>query len=44
MATPFDKCCEWNDSRNRVVPYEVIKRMYKNWNTPYWFEGGMKLL
>jgi predicted kinase len=44
MATPFDKCCEWNDSRNRVVPYEVIKRMYKNWNTPYWFEGWNEIV
>lgn len=39
MATPFDDCCEQNKSRDRVVPYEVIERMYKNWNTPYWFEG-----
>lgn len=39
MATPFDDCCEQNSSRERVVPYEAIERMYKNWNTPYWFEG-----
>lgn len=39
MATPFEVCCNQNESRNRVVPYEVIERMYKNWNTPYWFEG-----
>ena len=39
MATPFDKCCKWNNERNRVVPKEVIERMYKNWNTPYWLEG-----
>lgn len=39
MAVPFDECCKQNNSRNRVVPYEVISRMYKNWNTPYWFEG-----
>lgn len=39
MATTFDDCCEQNKLRDRVVPYEVIKRMYKNWNTPYWFEG-----
>lgn len=44
MATPFNKCCEWNESRNRVVPYEVIERMYKNWNTPYWFEGWDEIL
>ena len=39
MATPFEMCCIQNESRDRVVPYEVIERMYKNWNTPYWFEG-----
>ena len=39
MATPFEVCCNQNESRNRVVPYEVIERMYKNWNTPHWFEG-----
>lgn len=39
MAVPFDDCCVQNESRDRVVPYEVIERMYKNWNTPYWFEG-----
>ncbi len=39
IAIPFDECCEQNNSRDRVVPYEVISRMYKNWNTPYWFEG-----
>lgn len=39
MATPFEVCCDQNESRDRVVSYEVIERMYKNWNTPYWFEG-----
>ena len=39
MATPFEMCCIQNRSRDRVVPYEVIERMYKNWNTPHWFEG-----
>ena len=43
MATPFKMCCNQNESRNRVVPYEVIERMYKNWNTPYWFEGWDKI-
>ena len=36
-------CCIQNESRDRVVPYEVIERMYKNWNTPYWFEGWDKI-
>lgn len=39
MATSLKKCCRQNNSRSRTVPYEVIERMYKNWNTPYWFEG-----
>lgn len=39
IATPFEECCKRNALRDRVVPYEVIERMYKNWNTPYWFEG-----
>lgn len=33
------KCLEQNQKRERVVPEDVIKRMYMNWNTPYWFEG-----
>lgn len=44
MAVPFNECCEQNNSRDRVVPYEVISRMYKNWNTPYWFEGWDKIM
>lgn len=43
MATPFEMCCNQNESRNRVVPYKVIERMYKNWNTPYWFDGWDKI-
>ena len=39
VATPFEVCCEQNKLRDRVVPDEIIKRMYSNWNTPYWFEG-----
>lgn len=39
MATPFKECCKMNDDRDRSVPYKVIKTMYRNWNTPYWFEG-----
>ena len=40
MATRFDRCCDRNEHRlKRIVPYDVITRMYKNWNTPYWYEG-----
>ena len=39
VAKPFAMCLAFNEARDRVVPYNVIERMYKNWNTPYWFEG-----
>ena len=39
MATPYEQCLENNASRDRKVPEDVIDRMYRNWNTPYWFEG-----
>ena len=38
-ATPYAVCIERNSHRSRVVPDEVIERMYKTWNTPAWFEG-----
>lgn len=39
MSTPFEECLEKNKQRDRVIPEDVICKMYKNWNTPYWFEG-----
>jgi predicted kinase len=39
IETPFAECCKRNEERDRVVPKNVIERMYKNWQTPYWFEG-----
>ena len=39
MATPYEVCIERNVSRERKVSDHVIKRMYMNWNTPYWYEG-----
>lgn len=39
IAVPFEECCKRNESRERTIPKEVIERMYKNWNTPYFFEG-----
>lgn len=39
VATPYEECIENNNNRDRTVPEEVIRRMYMNWNTPYWFEG-----
>ena len=39
MATPYEVCLERNAQRERKVPEYVIKRMYMNWNIPYWYEG-----
>jgi hypothetical protein len=39
MATPFDECLKRNVNRDRTIPEHVIRKMYMNWNTPYWYEG-----
>lgn len=39
VATPYEKCLRNNWMRSRRVPDEVVERMYKNWQTPYYFEG-----
>lgn len=39
MATPYKVCLERNAQRERKVPEEVITRMYKNFNVPFWYEG-----
>lgn len=39
MATPYKECLKNNANRDRVVPEEVIKKMYMNFNIPYWYEG-----
>lgn len=39
MATPFHECEERSKHRERVVPHEVLVRMYKNFWIPYWYEG-----
>lgn len=39
MATPYEECLRRNAERERRVPEEVIKRMYMNFNIPYWYEG-----
>lgn len=38
-ATPYPECVRRNNQRSRVVPEDVIRRMYKNWNTPFYYEG-----
>ena len=39
MATPYEACIERNAQREREVPEHVIKRMYMNFNVPFWYEG-----
>lgn len=39
VYTPFDECLKRNSMRERKVPIEVIKRMYKNFDIPYYAEG-----
>ena len=39
VGTPYATCLERNARRSRVVPNEVIERMYKTWMTPAFFEG-----
>lgn len=39
IATPFEICLENNQKRDRNVPYDVIHRMYTNFDIPYYNEG-----
>lgn len=39
MATPYEVCLERSAKRDRKVPEHVIKRMYMNFDIPYWYEG-----
>ena len=39
LATPFELCVQRNSLRDRVVPYYVIERMYKNFDIPWYNEG-----
>lgn len=39
VATPYEQCLIRNSQRERQVPEEVIKRMYKNFYVPQYFEG-----
>lgn len=39
IAEDFKTCVEQNDSRERIVPHEVIERMRRNYNPP-WYEEG----
>lgn len=39
MATPFSQCMKNNAARSRKVPDEAIRRMYQNFQPPYYYEG-----
>lgn len=39
LATPYEKCLEQNAARDRVVPEDVIKRMYTKFDVPMYGEG-----
>jgi predicted kinase len=39
MATPYKECLKNNTNRSRVVPKEVVQRMYYNFQPPHYFEG-----
>ena len=38
-ATPYEQCLRNNAGRDRRVPDYVIERMYKSFDTPYYYEG-----
>lgn len=40
---PIEVCKERNAARDRSVPDYVIERMWKNFETPYYFEGWDKI-
>lgn len=39
IATPFEVCLQQNEERDRKVPYEVVERMYRNFDIPWYNEG-----
>lgn len=39
MATPYEQCLNNNQQRERIIPEEVITRMYKNFEIPSKYEG-----
>ena len=39
IATPYEICLRNNTMRERKVPNPVIERMYRHWQTPWYFEG-----
>lgn len=41
MATPYDKCLKSNCNRDKIVPEEAIKTMYKRFEMPSKYEPAM---
>jgi hypothetical protein len=39
FAVPFEICCKRNAARDRVVPQEVMDRMYRSFQPPHYAEG-----
>lgn len=39
VATPYEECLINNNKRSRKVPKEVIDKMYRNFNIPFYDEG-----
>ena len=39
IATPYKECLQNNSSRSRIVPDEVVKQMYMNFQPPHKSEG-----
>ena len=43
IATPYEDCIFQNKNRERKVPDYVIKKMYKNFYIPQYYEGWSKI-
>ena len=39
VATPDEVCLQQNEGRERTVPEEVLERMYRHFDPPYYYEG-----
>lgn len=43
FVTPYETCLRNNWMRERKIPDDAIRKMYLNWQTPYYFEGWDKI-
>ena len=44
IATPYEECIKNNSNRERKVPEEVIERMYRNFDIPWYYEGWDEII